>query len=156
MRYLRLFESFKFKVIVIIGLPGSGKTTLVETLRKNISNCIIYDDFQIYEAMNNIGKTNMIISDGGIIEKPNTFLNRIKELCEEKNSILEEMYFENNPKSCEVNILKRWEKMSEEEKRKEQHKNPNILLKQMWWYSSKYKIPENKKIIPVFKDEILK
>jgi hypothetical protein len=71
---------------------------------------VVISDFKIYEAMENIGKTNMIISDGGLIEKPNTFLKRIKDLCEERNCIMEEIYFENDPKSCEVNIRRRWEK----------------------------------------------
>jgi predicted kinase len=151
MRYLKLFENFKFKVIVIIGLPGSGKTMLTNILKKDIPDCIVYDDFEIYEAMKDIGKSNMIISDGGIIEKPNTFLRKIKDLCEERNCVMEEIYFENDPKSCEINIRKRCKKMSDSEKRKEPHKNPIILIPQMEWYSSKYKIPENRKVIPVFK-----
>jgi len=40
--------------------------------------------------------------------------------------------------------------MSDKEKETHQHKNPDRLIKQLYWYSSKYHIPENANILPVY------
>jgi len=145
MKHIQPFNK-KTKTIVIIGLPGSGKSTLAEKISKHYK---IYDDFMIYEAMKDIGKTNMIISDGGLIEKPNTFINRIKSICEEKDSDLKIIWFENNPEQCKNNIRKRWDNMDEISRKKNPHKDPKILEKEIDWYSTKYNPPSD--TIPVYK-----
>ena len=154
MKYLlnfKLFESDNnYNVIILVGLPGSGKSTYAQNYVKEHSDYVIYDDFKIYDAIKEIGKSNMIISDGVLIEYPDSFIKNIETKCLENNCTLQVYYFENNPDKCKINIINRWNNMSIEEKENNAHKNPDRLIKQLNWYSSKYNIPDNANILPIF------
>lgn len=121
----------------MVGLPGSGKSIYAENYIKEHSDYKIYDDFKIYDAIKEIGKSNIIISDGILIEYPDSFIKQIETKCLEYNCSLKVYYFENNPDKCKINIINRWNNMSDEEKQTHTHKNPDRLIKQLYWFSSK-------------------
>lgn len=142
------------KVIVILGLPGGGKSTLAQKIRneKEDEKFIIYDDMQMNDAINNIGKENIIISDGMLMEQYTSSLSKggephgltkIRELCKKLNCELIIYAFENDIEKSLQYIYKRWENYTDEEKKKNSHQKPNNLEYYVKSFSKHYKIPKD-------------
>ncbi|MFZ3009952.1 MAG: AAA family ATPase [Candidatus Microsaccharimonas sp.] len=106
---------------IVIGLPGSGKTTYINNLADQNSQLSIYDDYQgeaynndsdprlskhFGELVGNLKKAkNVIVSDIRycIPHELNVFLGTV--LSAAPNVRIELKYFENNPEACRKNIL---------------------------------------------------
>ena len=98
----------KTKVVLIIGLPGSGKSHYID---ENMDYCndpykndIVFDDItkdQIASLISLIGNTDKIlVADPHLCNPAN--LEIARELL--KDADIEEVYFENNPEQCRLNV----------------------------------------------------
>ncbi len=133
------------EIIIIIGLPGSGKSTY---LAQKYINEIVFDDFHKYnkklfeesiyysDFLAALQKEKKIVlSDISYCrsEKLNNIENKIREL---KNNVnITKIYFENNPKLCKKNVLYR------------DRKSAGLEIKLINKLSQKYIIP--KEAIPI-------
>lgn len=112
MKHIKLFEDYnnKYKTIVILGLPGSGKSHLANKILKENPdmNYVIYDDFEFRECIKKMGTENQISADGSLLERPGE-IARIKQTGESKGVDVEFMYFENDPEKSLHNAKRRWE-----------------------------------------------
>ncbi len=135
----------KQEIIIVIGLPGSGKSTY---LTQKYINEIVFDDYHKYgkksfedsiyysdflKALQN--EKNIVLSDISYCrsEKLNEIGNKIKKLKENIN--ITKVYFENNSKFCKKNVLYR------------NRKSARLEIKLIDRLSQGYVIP--KKVIPV-------
>jgi len=157
MRHLQHFRSFldqlnenqqvSYESIIIMGLPGSGKSSLAKEIKSKApeKNFVIYDDFESENALSQIGKENQIISDTMLtLNPPEGGLEDFEEVAEFKGVKLRVIYFENDPEAAQKNITARWESGQAQK-----HQRPGIL--NPFWMSKRYKIPSGVKTIPVFK-----
>ena len=132
------------KIIWIHGLPGSGKSTLAEKIsRENPSeNYIILDDISdIKKLQIELEKGNNIILNSTYFENYHEYgkYGELKKLL--SDYMLEEVWFENDPKSCIENIRGR-----------KNHSIDSIsILPEILYYSRSYEIPKGVKTIPVYK-----
>jgi AAA+ superfamily predicted ATPase len=153
MRRIKLFEEYtnKKKTILILGLPGSGKSYLAKKIQMENPNMDykIYDDNQIRKALENSGMENQIISDGPIMfdyrlytDIPYSTIKKIKD----SGAELEIMYFENDPEKAFSNVIRR-NKSGESTPFQRLISKYDILQ-----ISDKYKriIPSDAKIIPIW------
>lgn len=133
------------KIIIIVGLPGSGKTHLAKRLSQEIPS-IVVDDLinpqKIWDAIDvaeQKGINQIILSD------PYFCLPNIqKDLTEIfKNYNLEWIYFENNLAKCQKNVKYR-ESLDD-------NRNVDITLK---YLSKQYLIPISAKIIEIWEPPI--
>lgn len=110
-------------LIIIVGMPGSGKSTFIEKLVKNNPTFCFYDDYQ-GEAFNDDhdprlskhfgplvsdllqGKT-VIVSDIAycVPNELGIFLGMILNIA--PNVVLDFKYFTNDPEQCKRNVLQR-------------------------------------------------
>lgn len=146
MRYIKKYESFSEigrEVIIILGLPGSGKTTLAKQLiSENPSKNFIHLDDGKHEQTKNYPNDNIIVSDGYLIGISGLFENFIQDL--NNSGIRPEIYIfdhdEMSMEKCKINILNR----------KEYTIDPKLLLPELPWSKrilesiSKY-VEKNKK-----------
>lgn len=85
------------KVILIIGLPASGKTTYGKSLIKN-KNDYFFDE--------NLSKINSIPKDANLVIFTHPLfciqekLKSFKDIVKKHTNDIEEIYFENNYKQC--------------------------------------------------------
>jgi len=144
------------KLIIIIGLPGSGKFCYLEDLCKKREVQYIYDDFHA-NAFNDSRKVvgsqhfcalishlkngeDCAISDVAFCK--NTRLKEvIDETMKEAKDVkkIELIYFKNEPENCIQNIKAR--------NRKSSDKEINLVGE----LTGAYKIPDGAKQVPVFK-----
>jgi len=115
------------KVTIIIGLPGSGKTTLINKINADKGNIIMSDygwkstideDGNIVTPFNEEYRFNNLlkfIEQGKNVLLDGSFFCNHKFLCESEfylnlhfpNIEIEKIYFENNPKDATANVLYR-------------------------------------------------
>lgn len=115
MRYIKKYESFsefEREVIIILGLPGSGKTTLAKQLiSENPSKNFIHLDDGKYNQIKNYPNDNIIVSDGYFIGISGLFENFIRDL--NNSGIRPEIHIfdhdEVSMENCKINILNRRE-----------------------------------------------
>lgn len=120
-------EKFEVKnpgtLMIIIGLPGSGKSTYIEKFREKHTSCSTYDDYQggalgddpdprlskhysfLVRDLKD-GRT-VLVSDVRycIPSELNAFLSAVVGTA--PNTILVFKYFENNPELCKQNVMSR-------------------------------------------------
>ncbi|MDB5260482.1 MAG: hypothetical protein JWN37_713 [Candidatus Nomurabacteria bacterium] len=151
------------KIIIIVGMPGSGKTTYLETHKEEFGNALICDDYyrsatsrprislscegsayyeDIKEALL-VGKS-IVIADILFCkdEYRNEIEQGIKKLISELNIevSIEYRFFENNPAACIANIMRR--------------NRPERVEKELEFIEevrNEYKIPEEVAILPIYK-----
>jgi hypothetical protein len=150
MKYIKLFEKFsenKNYFIWIHGLPGSGKSTLSEKIKKENpdKNFYILDDIGSISHLDKlIRKKKNIILSSPYFENYYTYsgyYDKLKSILEEnKNYELEEIWFENDLERCIDNL----------KNRKEHKIDSNLIIPEMFYYSKNYIIPDGIDVLEVF------
>lgn len=115
----------KTKILLIIGLPGSGKTNLIKKIKTIIDDVIVYDDWgkwtingldrtkfqsdvNIEKLNEDINKKNTIIiscvgfCNSNYLVEAKEYLTTISE-----NIEISHVFFENNVQKCVDNVIKR-------------------------------------------------
>ena len=85
----------KNALIILIGLPGSGKTTYGKMLEESIKNSVLYDDIEMVNSTINRIKQDLILGKKVIVTNPRfciatsyyDFINRLN-LCDVNHSIV--------------------------------------------------------------------
>ncbi|MFA5211355.1 MAG: AAA family ATPase [Patescibacteria group bacterium] len=146
-------------ITIIIGLPGSGKTTFIKNNFKKLENILICDDFHKSSSNHTHNFTdsryylklkdalsmnkNIVLSDIAWCKKErrDLLLSEIDKLTKKLkiNPNIEFIYFENNPLACKNNVIKR--------DRKERVERELQIIDE---WSAKYIIPDNIKTFPVY------
>lgn len=138
------------KIIYIIGLPGSGKTTLGNKLIKNKSSTFFLDDPSVShktQKPENFLKSiprdtkTVILADPHLVVSTQEDLTALNKIVY-PDCAVEFIYFENNPEACLANIQRRNKKDFR-----------IISTGYMAFLSKTYanNLPENAKTIPVYK-----
>jgi predicted kinase len=154
MKHLKLFENFKDskkKMVLIIGLPGSGKSHLMKNI--NDGSFIEFDDpeeIEFDEESNDFSKSwdkikkvllegkNIIINSGDFIQPHGeNLISFFQDLGKTYDYSIRTIYFENNPEQCIKNIEKRGFRMFDNDA--------------MYYASKNYKIPVGAEIIQVYR-----
>lgn len=146
-------------ITIIIGLPGSGKTTYIQNNFGDLYNTIICDDYHkstpsrshnfidslYYSDLNKAlsANKNIVLSDIAWCKKDrrDLLLYEIDKLIKELgvNPKIEFIYFENNPTACKNNVIKRGRNDRVERE---------LEFIDIW--SKEYFIPKNNKVVPVY------
>ena len=144
---IKRFESFGSKKLIWIhGLPGSGKTYLANQINENGDFSILDDIIDISLIVAEMNKGSNIILSSPYFENYTglPFESKLRKILNDSDYEVEEIWFENNPDTCIENI-----------KSREDHKiKPNTLYPEIRIFSSKYKIPEGSKVIPVWSKDV--
>lgn len=133
------------EIVLICGLPGSGKTILAYQLASEHSNSLVIDDPSIngVPEIINIEDYNHVFIPDPAFCKTNTRIAAIQLLTNMyKNVSIKSVFFENNPEQCIKNSQKRIEQ--EPNKRVESY----IQYLTVW-----YNITSNSIVHEVFSDE---
>lgn len=99
------------KVTIIVGLPGSGKTHLAESLKRNdhTKNTVVFDD----PAIIDIPECNAAVREGKNVIMTHPNFCRPADLLvatstfESWGATVSVIYFENNPDACLANVERR-------------------------------------------------
>lgn len=141
------------RLIVLAGLPGSGKTTYIEGLKKQGQIDNFCDDYQYGPTRSQMPELTDI--DRQLIaglQKGETWLVADVRYCDksERAKLAEAMvqnvpglkisyeYFENRPDLCELNVITR---------------NRGVVSREqnlMYYYTKLYNIPRNAKVLKVY------
>lgn len=148
-------------ITIIIGLPGSGKSTYIKNNSEKFKNAVICDDYEKStdnHKHSHIFRESIYFQDirNALINGKDVVLSdiawcrpeRLEILKEDIKNILEELgisakiasvYFENNPEACKINIIKR-------NRRKEKVEREIRLVDKL---SSVYVVPNGINIIKI-------
>lgn len=135
-------ENSSVELLIVIGLPGSGKTTYIHSLK----NYIPISDFMAAK-LSNIKKIrenlldnkNVAIDDVAFCSKTYRigFLKTLDQILTDIKAKIRIVFFENNKDGCLINI----EKREGDNSRQKRFLNEN---------ASSYKIPEGFEILPIY------
>lgn len=134
----------KLKVILIIGLPCSGKTHLANMLLGKHWKWVLIDDPKYFKKVEDVIWTatdTVIITDPNFCIRENR-LAAIRKLKEIRDVDIDFIYFENNPKKCIKNL-----------KYRQLNGDERDVLNSIFLYSKKYTIPEGMEIVNIWQDE---
>ena len=138
---MKTFEQFitemtnKPELILIIGLPGSGKTTLMNKLNKNNKYIEMDDSLHVSEIQEHLDKKeNMIVASGNFCQYPSV-VDEFEKAGEEAGYSVKKLYFENDPEKAYKNQEKRGYRIFD--------------YKYFLRSAQHYKIPEGAEIIPI-------
>ena len=97
------------KIILFVGLPGSGKTTLAQSMMDN--NSFLIDDpnrdTEIFNKAIGSNKEKILVCDPLLIKSSRITVERFFEKKFKGATTFEWIYFENNPEAAWNNHLKR-------------------------------------------------
>ena len=144
------------KIIIVIGLPGSGKTHYIKNKFSSNKSILICEDYYknsggifadseyYYDVINALKENReIIISDIIFCQKGRLakFINILEGLSKSLGVKidLDFIYFENNPECCKKNVIKR-----------NREERTDIEMSFIEKVSPKYKIPKGEKMVPVF------
>ena len=150
MKHIKLFESYAKKMVLIVGLPGSGKSQLTKQI--NDGSFVEFDDPEKREwdkELDSFGEPwapikkelssgkNVIINSGDFTEPGGEdLISFFQNLGKSHNYSVRTIYFENNPEQCIKNL---------------EGRNFRKMKKDMIYYASKnYKIPIGAETVPVY------
>ena len=139
--YPKVEESIsnKSKFVWIHGLPGSGKTTLANDINKG-GNYVILDDIM------DISKVKKELEDGNDIILVSPYFDnymgfsldvKLKEVLNDFDYDVEEIWFKNDPEKCIDNLRSR----------SEHNIKSYLIIPEVNIFSSKYKIPSD--VVPI-------
>ena len=116
-------------ITIIIGLPGSGKTTYIKNNSEKFRNAVICDDYDkstdarkhshdfkssiYYQDLKNalLNNKDVVLTDISWCRKEmrEALKDNLEKMLKEFkiNAQINFIYFENNPEACKKNILKR-------------------------------------------------
>jgi len=137
----------KTNFIIIIGLPGSGKTTLANRMALEIPNAIVLDDFSLHyhkDYKDKIkGYRSVIITDPSLCDIANeqVHIELTLELMFDKESdecTFSFIYFANDPEACIINARR--------------DPKPGGTENYIKMLTQKYVIPDGAFVKPVYKE----
>lgn len=139
------------KVILIAGLPGSGKTYLAETIGE-VRDANGVPDFHVIDDIGHVGLLDSYLGLGlnAVVTDPNFCKTPTRELAEAwikshyPTAEIEWIFFENNPDECRKNVARR---VAEGDDRKVEG---FIKL-----HSDSYVIPEGHEVRPVYRQNVV-
>ena len=143
---IKRFESFGVKKLIWIhGLPGSGKTYLANQISKDGDYSILDDimDISLIEAEMNKGRDIILSSPYFESFTGMPFESRLRTMLAGTDYDVEEIWFDNDPEKCIENV----------KSRKDHKIKPNNLFPEIRMFSSRYKIPEGVRTIPVWSNQ---
>jgi len=136
------------RLFVIVGLPGSGKTTLTEEMKKFLHNPVIFDDASLdidflkkLKDLNTNEITDIVITDPYLCLEDNQILARAKLGNILKDFHQQWIYFENNPEQAKINS-------DERNKNSDVQKKVSSLID---YLSPQYYIPDCANIQEIYK-----
>ena len=126
------------KCIVIVGLPGSGKTTLAYQLAKEIVTAVVIDDTKTKKEIESLLSEETVILTSPLFCKKKSQDRLAEDLQSLGITQVEWIFFENEPSQCKKNASRREEKN---------------VTQSINYLSKCYHIPEGVVTRPVFKGQ---
>lgn len=129
------------RIIIIVGLPASGKTTYAKHIASQLFGCVLIDDPKSWDAVQ-----NHVMGSHGLIVLTDPYLcfacnrNVAEERFKDLGFDVEWVFFENNPEQCLRNSRKRETKSVERD---------------IVWFSENYTIPLGVECVPVYSPGII-
>lgn len=142
--YPKVEESIsnKSKFVWIHGLPGSGKTSLANEINKDGNYVILDDIMDISKVKKELEEGNDIILVSPYFDNYMSFSLdvKLKEVLNDFDYDVEEIWFENDPEKCIDNLRSR----------SEHNIKSSLIIPEVNIFSLKYKIPSDVEQIEVW------
>lgn len=122
------------KVILVVGLPASGKTTFALNFCKEVSGILVDDPKDFVEVLTALKSSQTVVVTDPLLCIPST-RDKAQKRLESLGVEIDWVFFENNPVQCQVNASKR---------------DGKPVQNEILYFSKKYIIPDNATILKVY------